>query len=117
METNIQKPTSQQTLKQRELAKQKTKQQNPTSQKPESQQADQNIAKTPSMQPASPQDTKVEPPSMPSDRSGYQRCQDPLATMPRICNPTAMSNDRGPAAEGVAHKIYFEKVSILSEQI
>ena len=30
--------------------------------------------------------------------------QDPLATMPRICNLEAMSNDRGPAAEGVAHK-------------
>ena len=38
-------------------------------------------------------------------RSGYPRCQDPLATTPIICNPAAMSNDRGPAAEGVPHKI------------
>ena len=59
--------------------------------------------------PRVPQDAKVKPPSMPNDRSGNQGCQDPVARMPRICkesaNPKAMSNDRGPAAEGVAHKI------------
>ena len=36
---------------------------------------------------------------------GYQKCQDPSATMPSFCNPGAVSNVRGPAAEGVAHKI------------
>ena len=52
-----------------------------------------------------PQDAKVKPPNMPDDRFASQKYQDPLATMPRISNPEAMSNDRGPAAEGVAHKI------------
>ena len=52
-----------------------------------------------------PRGAKAKPPRMPNDRSGYQRCQDPLATTPRICNPSAMSNDRGPTPEGVAHKI------------
>ena len=42
---------------------------------------------------------------MQNDKFASQKYQDPLATMPRICNPEAMSNDRGPAAEGVAHKI------------
>ena len=49
----------------------------------------------------------MKPPIMPNDKFASQKYQDPLATMPRICNPEAMSNDRGPAAEGVAHKIYF----------
>ena len=40
---------------------------------------------------------------MPNDRLASQKYQDPLATMLRISNPEAMSNDRGPAAEGVAH--------------
>ena len=53
-----------------------------------------------------PQDAKVKPPIMPNDKFASQRYQDPLPTMPRICNPEAMSNDRGPAAEGVAHKIF-----------
>ena len=52
-----------------------------------------------------PQDAKVKPPIMPNDRFASQIYKDPLATMPRIYNPEAMSNDRGPAAEGVAHKI------------
>ena len=56
-----------------------------------------------------PQDAKVKQPSMPNHRFAYQRCQDPLATMPSICNPEAMGNDRGPAAEGVAHKISIQK--------
>ena len=51
------------------------------------------------------QDAKVKPPSMPNERLRYQECQDSLATVPRICNPKAMDNHRGPAAEGVAHKI------------
>ena len=51
------------------------------------------------------QHAKVKQPIMPNDRFAYQRCQDALATMPRICNPEAMGNDLGPAAEGVAHKI------------
>ena len=55
--------------------------------------------------PRVPQHAKVKQPIMPNDRFAYQRCQDALATMPRICNPEAMGNDRGPAAEGVAHKI------------
>ena len=55
--------------------------------------------------PRVPQDAKVKPPIMPNDKFASQKYQDPLATMPRICNPEAMSNDRGPAAEGVAHKI------------
>ena len=42
---------------------------------------------------------------MPNDRFTSQNYQDRLAIMPRICKPEAMSNDRGPAAEGVAHKI------------
>ena len=46
-----------------------------------------------------------EPPIILNDRFASQKYQDPLATMPSICNPEAMSNDRGPAAEGVAHKI------------
>ena len=57
--------------------------------------------------PRVPQDAKVKPPIMPNDKFASQKYQDPLATMPRICNPEAMSNDRGPAAEGVAHKIFF----------
>ena len=61
--------------------------------------------------PRVPQDAEVKPPSTPNDRSGYQKCQDPLAAMPRICNPEAMSNDRGPAAEGVAHKIRHKMCS------
>ena len=51
------------------------------------------------------QDAKVKPPIIPNDKFASQKYQDPLATMQRICNPEAMSNDRGPAAEGVAHKI------------
>ena len=42
---------------------------------------------------------------MSNNSFGYKECQDPLATIPRICNPSAMSNGRGPAAEGVAHMI------------
>ena len=42
---------------------------------------------------------------MPNDKFASQKYEDPLATMPRIYNPEAMGNDRGPAAEGVAHKI------------
>ena len=61
--------------------------------------------------PRVPQDAKVKPPIMPNDRFASQKYQDPLATMPRICNPEAMSNDRGPAAEGVAHKI-FKSINI-----
>ena len=52
--------------------------------------------------PSVPQDAKVKPPSMQSDKLAYQKCQDPLATIPRICNPRAMSNGRRPAAEGAA---------------
>ena len=52
-----------------------------------------------------PHDAKVKPPIMPNDRFASQKYQDPLATLPRICNPETKSNDRGPAAEGVAHKI------------
>ena len=55
--------------------------------------------------PRVPQDAEVKPPIMPNDRLASQKHQDPLATMLRISNPEAMSNDRGPAAEGVAHKI------------
>ena len=55
--------------------------------------------------PRVPQHAKVKQPIMPNDRFAYQRCQDPLATMPRICNHEAMGNDRGPEAEDVAHKI------------
>ena len=55
--------------------------------------------------PRVPKYAKVKPPIMLNDRFAYQECQGPLATMPRNCNPEAMSNDRGPAAEGVAHKI------------
>ena len=55
--------------------------------------------------PKVPKHAKVKPPIMLNDRFAYQECQGPLATMPRNCNPEAMSNDRGPAAEGVAHKI------------
>ena len=55
--------------------------------------------------PRVPQHAKVKQPIMPNDRFAYQECQGPLATMPRNCNPEAMDNDRGPAAEGVAHKI------------
>ena len=47
----------------------------------------------------------MKPPIMPNDKFASQKYEDPLATMPRIYNPEAMSNDRGPAAEGVAHKI------------
>ena len=54
--------------------------------------------------PRGPQEAKVKPSSMPKDRFADQQCQDPLATMPRIRDPEAMSNDRGPAAGGVAHK-------------
>ena len=56
--------------------------------------------------PRVPQATKVKPPSMQNNRFGYQKCQNPLATMPRICKPRAMSNGRGPAAADVAHKIH-----------
>ena len=59
----------------------------------------------PKIGPGFPSTTKKKQPIMPNDRFAYQRCQDALATMPRICNPEAMGNDRGPAAEGVAHKI------------
>ena len=55
--------------------------------------------------PRVPQDTKVKPPIMPNDKFASQKYQDPLATLPRICDPETMSNDRGPAAEGVAHEI------------
>ena len=60
-----------------------------------------------------PQDAKVKPPIMPNDKFASQKYQDPLATLPRICNPETMSNDRGPAAEGVAHKMfpYFPRIS------
>ena len=51
------------------------------------------------------QDAKLKPPSMPNDRFEDQKSQDPLAIMPRICNPRAMSDGRRPAAEGVADKI------------
>ncbi len=51
------------------------------------------------------QDAKVKPTSMPNKRLRYQECQDPLAAMPTNCNPRAMDNDRGLAAEGVARKI------------
>ena len=56
--------------------------------------------------PRIPQDAKVKPPIMPNDRFAFQKYEDPLASMSGICNPAAMRNDRGPAAEGVAHKIY-----------
>ena len=44
---------------------------------------------------------------MPNDTFASQKYQDPLATLPRVCNPRAVSNGRGPAAEGVAHTILF----------
>ena len=44
---------------------------------------------------------------MPNDRFGSHKTQDPLTTMPRICDARAMSNGRGPAAKGVANKIYI----------
>ena len=53
MGTNIQKPTSQQTLQQRELAKQKPNSKIQQTSKPTSQQADQNIDKPPGQQPTS----------------------------------------------------------------
>ena len=40
--------------------------------------------------PRVPQHAKVKQPIMPNDRFAYQRCQDALATMPRICNPEVM---------------------------
>ena len=52
-----------------------------------------------------PQDAKVKLPIMQNEMCAYQECQGPLATMPKICNPKAMSNGRGPAAEAVAHKV------------
>ena len=52
-----------------------------------------------------PQDSKVKSPRISNNELGTQKCQDPLATLPRICNPKAMSNGRGPATEGLAHKI------------
>ena len=55
--------------------------------------------------PRVPQDAKVKQPSMPNNRLTFQKCQDPLATMPRICNPRALSNGRGPGAVSAAHKI------------
>ena len=55
--------------------------------------------------PKVPQDARVKPPSMPNDRFGYHKCQDPLASMLRICNARATSDGWGPAAEGVAHKL------------
>ena len=55
--------------------------------------------------PRVPQHAKVKQPIMPNDRFASQKYHDPLATLPRICNPETMSNDRGPAAEIVAHKI------------
>ena len=54
--------------------------------------------------PKVPKHAKVEPPIMLNDRFAVQECQGPLPTMPRNCNPEAASTDRGPAAEGVAHK-------------
>ena len=54
--------------------------------------------------PRVPQHAKVKQPIMPNNRFAYQRCQDALATMPRISIPEEMGNGRGPAAEGVAHK-------------
>ena len=47
----------------------------------------------------------MKPPIMSNDKFASQKYEAPLATMPRIYNPEAMSNERGPAAEGVAHKI------------
>ena len=55
--------------------------------------------------PKVPKHAKVKPPIMLNDRFAHQECQGPLPTMPRNCNPEAASADRGPAAEGVAHKI------------
>ena len=40
--------------------------------------------------PRVPQHAKVKQPIMPNDRFAYQRCQDALATMSRICNPEVM---------------------------
>ena len=67
--------------------------------------------------PRLPLDAKVKPPIMPNDRFASHKYQDPLATMPRICNPEAMSDDRGPAAEGVAHKIIFIDLTSDSPQL
>ena len=53
--------------------------------------------------PRIPQDNEVTLPIMRNDKLVYQKCQDPLATLPGICNARTMSNGRGPAAEGVAH--------------
>ena len=64
--------------------------------------------------PRVPQHATVKQPIMPNDRLAYQRCQDALATMPRISIPEAMGNDRGPAAEGVAHKITTSEVMLWS---
>ena len=64
--------------------------------------------------PKVPKHAKVKPPIMLNDRFAYQECQGPLPTMPRNCNPEAASTDRGPAAEGVAHKIFPEPVFYVS---
>ena len=53
-----------------------------------------------------PQGVKVKPPSVSNDKFAYQEYQDPLATMPEICNPKTMSNGRGLTAAGVTHEIY-----------
>ena len=63
--------------------------------------------------PRVPQDAKVKPRIMLNERFASQKYQDPLATLPRICNPETMRNDRGPAAEGVAHKIIAIIVTLL----
>ena len=56
--------------------------------------------------PRVPQDAKVKPPSMPTkQRVWVPKMPRSACNLLRICNPEAMSNDRGPAAEGVAHKI------------
>ena len=67
--------------------------------------------------PRVPQDAEVKPPIMPNDKFASQKYQDPLATLPRICNPETMSNDRGLAAEGVAHKIKKFRVQSLTKSL
>ena len=44
---------------------------------------------------------------MPKTRFANQKCLDPFEQCRRICNHRTMSNDRWPAAEGVAHKIFL----------
>ena len=46
------------------------------------------------------QDAEVRPPILPNEKFASQKYQDPLGTMPRICNPEAMSNDRGASSRG-----------------